>query len=705
MEEIIVAIYYIFALVVAILVLKSYRKGTESAKKLGIAMLMNFLMIGTYTLNLTSGYLIIKSIGCSLTFTLMDLMLFFYYDYAMAFVGWENRTPKWIKIAFGAYIFIDGIFMMINPFDQVAVSYMHESFGDGYILTYVPQIPFHIHTAFDMMMIAATIILLSLKCGETPRVYRKRYYGPIIGMLLAVVINFVYLAGVIPIDMDPTILLYVFVGFLLYFYTFNYLPSVTLTITRNMILEYLKDPIILFDYEGRLADHSAGLDELMPGMEFKNGSLTIEEFMQKQKFMGMNGTDINQEFDWQTVENGKTKTYQCQFCCMKDNKGKLIGKLFVFHDVTASRQTYFELENSMLFDAVTGFYNKESFYTQIPQWRNQEFFPVSFAVCNVDGLRAMNEAYGTVYGDGVMRQIARYIRRRVGKDTFCAKLDNGDLVVVLEKTNNLDAGDIMEAIKAEIIDFYDKMPVSIEYGIATKEDADTPVEKLMQDARSNMMNKKMLKEKSASSSIVNSLKQTLCESDYQTEEHVERTRKMAARLGKEMGLPDAEIGKLELLAALHDIGKVAIPQDIIKKKGKLTPEERAIIEQHTVKGYRIAKSSPELGDIADGILCHHEKWDGTGYPNGLKGEEIPLIARVISAVDSHDVMVNDRPYHKAMPEKDAIAELRRCSGTQFDPHVVEVFTKMLEREDLPKQEMEALAASYTEAGTDERTGV
>ena len=157
------------------------------------------------------------------------------------------------------------------------------------------------------------------------------------------------------------------------------------------------------------------------------------------------------------------------------------------------------------------------------------------------------------------------------------------------------------------------------------------------------VNKKMLKEKSASSSIVNSLKQTLCESDYQTEEHVERTRKMAARLGKEMGLPDAEIGMLELLAALHDIGKVAIPQDIIKKKGKLTPEERAIIEQHTVKGYRIAKSSPELGDIADGILCHHENWDGTGYTNGLKGEEITLIARVISAVDSHDVMVNDRP--------------------------------------------------------------
>jgi len=143
---------------------------------------------------------------------------------------------------------------------------------------------------------------------------------------------------------------------------------------------------------------------------------------------------------------------------------------------------------------------------------------------------------------------------------------------------------------------------------------------------------------------------------------------------------------------LHDIGKVAIPQDIIKKQGKLTPEERSIIEQHTVKGYRIAKSSAELEDIADGILSHHEKWDGTGYPNRLKGEEIPLIARIISAVDSHDVMVNDRPYHKAMPEADAIAELQRCSGTQFDPHVVEVFVKLLEREELPKEQEAAANA-------------
>lgn len=686
MIEIIQAVYYLFALVTAFFLLKAFRKGTEIGKKLGTALLMNFLMIWAYTFNLQLNYQIMKSLGCSLAFILMDLMLFFYYDYILYFIDWHEKIPKWIKVVFGAYIFIDAVFMLINPFNEIAVTYSTRKMGDGFLLIYQPQLPFYGHTVFDIIVILTTISLLVMKCKDSPRLFLKRYYGPIMGMVLGIVINVIYLAGVIPLDADPMPLLYVLVGLLLYFYTFNYLPSVTLGITRKMILEYLRDPIILFDYEGRLVDYSAVMERLMPEAAFKSREMTIEQFVRDRGFSGLSGTDRNQEFDWAHEEDGKIKIYQCQFALLKDERDKLIGKLFVFHDVTTSRQTYFELENSMLYDSVTGFYNKQSFYTQIPQWNNPEYWPVSIVVCNVDGMRAINEAYGTAYGDGVMREVSRYIRRRVGEKTFCAKMDNGDFALALEKTVNADAGDMMEAIKREVLDFYERMPISIEYGIATKEDRDISIEKVLQNARASMQNKKMLKEKSASSSLVDSLKQTLCESDYQTEEHVERTRKMCARLGREMGLEDALIGRLELLAVLHDIGKVAIPQNIIKKQGKLTAEERSIIEQHTVKGYRIAKSSPELSEVAEGILCHHEKWDGTGYPNGLAGEDIPLIARVISAVDSHDVMVNDRPYHKAMPERDAIAELRRCSGTQFDPKIVDIFTRMLEREDLPREE-------------------
>ncbi len=686
MEEIMFAVYYLAALVLAYYIVKTYRRDTIISKKLALAMLMNFLMILAYTLNISFEQEIVKSIGCSVSFVFMDLMAYFYYDYTLAYIGWKKKSAIWAKYAFLAYIVVDAIFLLANPFMQITLNYSREEFAGGYVLVYVPLIPFHVHTIFNGIMVLAMIVLLFQKCKEAPKVYRNRYYGPIFSIVLTVGVYAVYLADKIPIAVDPTPILYIVDGLILYFYTFNYLPSVTVEITQNMILQYMKDPIILFDYEGRLVAHSDQMKDLMPDFRFKD-DVTIEQFVKENGFSGLNGTNLNQEIDWIYQEKGITRIYQCQLNCMKDDEQKLVGKLFVFHDITSMRQTFFEFENSMLFDSVTDFYNKQSFMTQIPQWNIPEYWPVSVAVCNVDGMNAINEAYGTAFGDAVMRNIARYIRRRVGEKAFCAKIDNGDIVIVLERMPNADAATLLEAIELDIVDFYENMPVSIEFGVATKSDSELTIEKTLQEARASMQKKKMLKDKSASSSLVDSLKQTLCESDYQTEEHVERTREMSARLGREMGISDSDIGRLELLAVLHDIGKVAIPQDIIKKQGKLTPEERAIIEQHTVKGYRIAKSSAELEDIAEGILSHHEKWDGTGYPNGLKGEEIPLISRIISAVDSHDVMVNDRPYHKAMPEADAITELKRCSGTQFDPHVVEVFVRLLEREELPKEEV------------------
>ena len=406
---------------------------------------------------------------------------------------------------------------------------------------------------------------------------------------------------------------------------------------------------------------------------------------------GFRGQERDQEFEWTGIIHGETRIFLCKFKCMKDKRGKGIGKIFAFHDITDSRKTYFELERSTLYDSVTGFYNKNSFHNQIPQWSDSRYWPVALGVCNLNGLRNINDKMGTAYGDQIMKQVAHFIRIYVGEETFAAKVDNGDMIVVLEEKTYEDAAAVFENIKEGVERFFGAgNPVHMEYGIAVKEREDVTIDRILSDARASMQNKKMLRDNSASSSLVDSLRQTLSESDYETEEHVERTRVMAARLGKAMKLSDSDIGKLELLAVLHDIGKVAIPHHVLAKKGKLNDEEFKIMQQHTVKGYRIAKSSPELGDIAECILSHHEKWDGTGYPNRLRGEEIPLLARIISAVDSHDVMVHNRPYHQAIPERDAIRELRRCAGTQFDPHVVEVFTGMLEREELPKENVSDL---------------
>jgi len=152
---------------------------------------------------------------------------------------------------------------------------------------------------------------------------------------------------------------------------------------------------------------------------------------------------------------------------------------------------------------------------------------------------------------------------------------------------------------------------------------------------------------------------------------------LALLLGQNLKLSQAELNELVMLSALHDIGKIAVADSIILKPGKLSPKEWEMVKKHPEVGYRIAKSSVDLAAIADAILTHHENWDGSGYPEGIKGSQIPLISRIISIVDAYNAMTNDRPYRKALTRESAVAELRRCSGIKYDPELVEVFLKII----------------------------
>jgi HD-GYP domain-containing protein (c-di-GMP phosphodiesterase class II) len=128
---------------------------------------------------------------------------------------------------------------------------------------------------------------------------------------------------------------------------------------------------------------------------------------------------------------------------------------------------------------------------------------------------------------------------------------------------------------------------------------------------------------------------------------------------------------------LHDIGKIGIDNSILNKPGKLSKNEWEIMKKHSEIGYRIAMSSPELEPIAEYILAHHERWDGNGYPQGLKGEEIPLLSRILAVVDSYDAMTEDRVYRKAMTHQAAIEEIKKNAGTQFDPNIAQIFIDSL----------------------------
>ena len=165
------------------------------------------------------------------------------------------------------------------------------------------------------------------------------------------------------------------------------------------------------------------------------------------------------------------------------------------------------------------------------------------------------------------------------------------------------------------------------------------------------------------------------EKSHETEEHSERLAALSRMVGEALQLSQMELDNLELLATLHDIGKVGIDDRILGKPEKLNDDEWIEMKKHPEIGYRIAVASPELVSISEYILSHHEHWDGSGYPKGLAGNDIPLLSRIISIVDAYDAMTEDRVYQSATDKETALGEIEKNAGSQFDPDIAELFCK------------------------------
>jgi len=172
--------------------------------------------------------------------------------------------------------------------------------------------------------------------------------------------------------------------------------------------------------------------------------------------------------------------------------------------------------------------------------------------------------------------------------------------------------------------------------------------------------------------------QALEESDMYTRGHSERVAVYTEVLARGLTLPDAEIRRMVQAGVMHDVGKIGVRYDMLNKPGKLTPEEVAVFRQHPEKGKRILEPVPCLHGLIDGCWCHHEWWDGGGYPRNLAGDAIPIVGRIVAIADAYDAMTSDRAYRRALPHEVAIGEIERCAGTQFDPELSEAFIRLIE---------------------------
>ena len=361
-----------------------------------------------------------------------------------------------------------------------------------------------------------------------------------------------------------------------------------------------------------------------------------------------------------------------------DQTGKVIEVIVACEEISERKQAEERIRYLSFNDPLTGLYNRAFFQEEMKRLDTSRQLPMSIIMGDLNSLKLINDAFGHQKGDAVLKAAAEVLRSCCRKEDIIARLGGDEFVVLLPMTNAEAADEICERIKnscrktEEAID-----QVSLSLGMATRTDITQDLEDVMREAEDRMYRNKLIESRNIRSSFILSLERTLREKSHETEEHTARLRQMSTMIGRGMRMSEPELDSLSLLADLHDIGKIAIPSTILDKADLLSVEEWETMKKHPEIGYRIALSTPELVPIAEAILAHHEYWDGNGYPLGLREEKIPLLARILTVCDAYDVMVNGRLYREAISKPEALQELQRCAGTQFDPSVVKVFVEKM----------------------------
>ncbi|HCT63423.1 MAG TPA: hypothetical protein DIC19_04920 [Erysipelotrichaceae bacterium] len=361
-----------------------------------------------------------------------------------------------------------------------------------------------------------------------------------------------------------------------------------------------------------------------------------------------------------------------------DPEGNVLALEGIIIDITDVKLRDAQIQYLDMHDVLTGTYNRK--YLEIETIRTNQalYCPLVVLIADINGVRLINDAFGYKEGDQLIIQAASILKQSCGRDALVFRTGGDEFTVLIPHHHESNLHELINHIKYQV-DLYNEqldntaLNLSLSLGSAIRTDINVSIEQVMKEAVESLHKNKLLDRKSHFSSVLSSMQATMIAKSEETEEHTGRLAAYVRKMGEWLNLNQSQMDNLILLSMLHDIGKIGIPEHILHKPGKLTDEEWIIMRKHTEIGHRIALASPELHSIAPYILTHHERWDGKGYPKGIKADDIPLLARILSIVDAYDAMTQDRVYRKGMPREDAINELRRCAGSQFDPSLVDLF--------------------------------
>ncbi len=450
---------------------------------------------------------------------------------------------------------------------------------------------------------------------------------------------------------------------------------------NKAIVNTLPDMICIFDTNGILLDiqgeniksinilkkHiSKGCTEIF---EEAPAKLILENIKNAIKTKKM------QIFQYIKPFNKDNKYFEFRIAQMNSNE-----MLTVIRDVTKDIKYKEKIEYMLFHDQLTGLYDRVSYDRCIKELDKKANLPITIVICDLNGLKLVNDAFGFKTGDKLLKNIANILNKNCPQSSRIIRVGGDEFAIMLPKTTEVKANQLIEKIKNDLSKVkVESLVLSMSFGTCTKYDTEQNLYEVHSNAEDKMNRLKLHESPSMRGKTILTIIKTLHEKNSREEQHSHRVSELCVKMGMVMGFSSDDIQELKTVGLLHDIGKIGIEESILNKPGRLTDDEMAEIRKHPEIGYRILSSVNNMAEMANYVLWHHERIDGKGYPRGLKGMDIPLQSRIIGIADTYDAMTSYRSYRDPMTEKQAIEELLRVGGTQLDANLVEIFVNKVIR--------------------------
>ena len=355
--------------------------------------------------------------------------------------------------------------------------------------------------------------------------------------------------------------------------------------------------------------------------------------------------------------------------------------LCMIEDVTTRRKAEQEILYLSYYDQLTGLYNRRFYVEELHRIDTERNLPITLVMADVNGLKLTNDAFGHKSGDSLLQYIADTIKSQCRADDIIARIGGDEFIMLLPKTEPEQAEKLIGRIKAAIAEDNSQPVVcSVSFGWDTKKEAFEDIDKIYTNAEDLMYRHKLTESAIMRSDTVTLIIKTLFRKYKREEKHAKRVSRFCTDTARALGMNSADVKELSLAGLVHNIGYIGLREELLSKTGCFTETERKEMERHPEIGYQLLRSIDKYSDIAEYILHHHENVNGKGYPGKSAEGEIPIQSRIIAIADAYDAMTNESPYRERMSSEDAVGEIRKNAGIQFDAEITEVFIKKVLKE-------------------------